>query len=224
LRDFLSARRGLHSWLGNGGGLYGDVAGEHGADADFRGRLPHAARSSFSAWARRFKPAKVAAAGGSAGGGLCGSFVLKARDIGLPMPAAVVLATPEADLTESGDSFETNIHVEVVLTQRLTESIALYADGHDLTDPYLSPLFGDFTKGFPPTILTTGTRDAFLSNTVLMHRKLRRAGIDAELHVWEAMPHGGFFGAPEDREVTEEQARFIRERLAGWSTPSGNAA
>ena len=132
------------------------------------------------------------------------------------LPGALVLATPKADLTESGDSFETNVPVEVVLTARLTDSIALYADGHDLTDPYLSPLFGDFSAsmgGYPPTFLNYGTRDAFLPNTVLFHRKLRRAGIAAELHVWEAMPHGGFFGAPDDREVIEEQARFIRERL-----------
>lgn len=162
----------------------------------------------------RFHPERIAVAGGSAGGGLAGSLVLKVRDTGLPMPGAVVLATPEADLTESGDSFETNIPVEVVLTERLTNTIALYAGGHDLADPYLSPLFGDFTRGYPPTFLNCGTRDAFLSNTVLMHRALRRAGIEAELHVWEAMPHGGFFGAPEDQEVLTEQAGFIRRRLA----------
>jgi hypothetical protein len=42
---------------------------------------------------------------------------------------------------------------------------------------------------------------------------MRKAGIDADLHVWEAMPHAGFFGAPEDQEVLEEQARYIRKRL-----------
>ncbi|MFJ9361192.1 alpha/beta hydrolase [Streptomyces mirabilis] len=52
-----------------------------------------------------------------------------------PFPVgAVVLATPEADLTESGDSFEINVHVDVVASERLTDSIALYADGHDLRD------------------------------------------------------------------------------------------
>ena len=162
---------------------------------------------------KRFRPEKIAVCGGSAGGGLAAALVLKARDIGLPLPGACVLATPEADLTESGDSFETNIFVDVVASQRLTDSIALYASGHDLRDPYLSPVFGDFSKGFPPTILTCGTRDLFLSNTVLMHRALRRAGIKADLHVWEAMPHGGFFGASEDQEVFDEQARFIQAQL-----------
>jgi acetyl esterase/lipase len=162
----------------------------------------------------RYKPEKIAVAGGSAGGGMAAALVLKLRDIGVPMPGACVLATPEADLTESGDSFETNIYCDVVSQGRLTDSIALYANGHDLRDPHLSPLFGDFSKGFPPTILTAGTRDIFLSNTVLMHRSLLRVGIEAELHIWEAMPHGGFFGAPEDQEVIVQHASFIRKQLA----------
>lgn len=162
----------------------------------------------------RYAAGKVAVYGPSAGGGLAASCLLKARDIGLPLPAACVLHSPEADLTESGDTFETNASIDAVL-KRLTNSIALYADGHDLKDPYLSPVFGDFTQGFPPTMLTSGTRDLFLSNTVLMHRALRRAGIAAELHVWEAMSHTGFFGAaPEDREMLGEQVRFMREHLA----------
>jgi monoterpene epsilon-lactone hydrolase len=165
----------------------------------------------------RHRPENIAVAGGSAGGGLAASLVLKVRDLGLPMPGACVLATPEADLTESGDSFETNDTVDIVAQHRLTTSIAVYANGHDLRDPYLSPVFADFSKGFPPTILTTGTRDLFLSNTVLVHRALRRAGLEAELHVWEAMPHGGFFGAPEDQEVITEQARFMRQHLRAGS-------
>jgi monoterpene epsilon-lactone hydrolase len=162
----------------------------------------------------RYKPQNIAVYGASAGGGLAASFILKARDLGLPLPGACALHSPEADLTESGDSFEANHKVDAILS-RLTNSIALYADGHDLKDPYLSPLFGDFTKGFPPTILTTGTRDLFLSNTVNMHRALRRAGLKAELHVFEAMSHGGFMGtAPEDQEVQAEMIRFIDERLS----------
>jgi epsilon-lactone hydrolase len=162
----------------------------------------------------RFEPKNVAVYGPSAGGGLAASLILKARDSGLALPGAAVLVTPEADLTESGDTFETNAIIDVALQQRLTGSIALYANGHDLKDPYLSPVFGDFSKGFPPTILTSGTRDLFLSNTVILHRALRRAGICAELHVFEAMPHGGFRGAPEDVECLAEQIRFMGEHLA----------
>jgi monoterpene epsilon-lactone hydrolase len=163
---------------------------------------------------KHYDPANIAVHGASAGGGLAASFLLKARDLGLPLPGACVLLTPELDLTESGDTFETNAVIDVVLKSRLSNSIALYAGGHDLTDPYLSAIFGDFTKGFPPTLLTSGTRDLFLSNTVRMHRALRRAGVEADLYVGEAMPHGGFFGgAPEDGELMEEQVRFIDAHL-----------
>lgn len=161
----------------------------------------------------RFDAKNVVVVGASAGGGLAASFLLKARDVGLPLAGACVLATPEADLTESGDTFETNDTIDVVLKHRLTETIALYANGHDLRDPYLSAVFGDFSKGFPPTMLVSGTRDLFLSNTVILHRALLRSGCKAELHIWEAMPHGGFFGAPEDGEVLLAEADFIRRNL-----------
>jgi acetyl esterase/lipase len=155
---------------------------------------------------------EIIVGGGSAGANIAAAVILRARDEGLPLPAAAFLATPEVDLTESGDSFATNLGIDTVLTASLMPANLLYANGHDLADPYLSPLFADFTKGFPPTFLQTGTRDLFLSNTVRMHRALRAAGISAELHVIEAGPHGGFFGsAPEDAEVVHELRRFFAE-------------
>ena len=148
--------------------------------------------------------------GGSAGGNLAAALILRARDEGMPLPAAAILSTPEVDLTESGDSFQVNLGLDNVLTESLMPANLLYAGGHDLSHPYLSPLFADFTIGFPPTILTTGTRDLFLSNTVRMHRALRAAGVSAELHVLEAGGHAGFFGqAPEDEELDNEVRRFI---------------
>jgi len=152
-------------------------------------------------------PHDIFVGGGSAGGNLAAALVVKARDEGLPLPAALILISPELDLTESGDSFRTNLGIDNVLGS-LIQTNLLYANGHDLTDPYVSPLFADVT-GFPPTFLQAGTRDLFLSNSVRMHRKLRSAGIAAELHVFEAMPHGGFAGAPEDLELHLEMRRFL---------------
>ena len=157
-------------------------------------------------------PADIFVGGGSAGGNLAAALLVRAADEGLPMPAGLVLITPEVDLTESGDTFATNLGIDNVLGL-LMETNLLYANGHDLAHPYLSPLFADVT-GFPPTFLQAGTRDLYLSNTVRMHRKLRAAGVDAELHVFEAMPHGGFAGAPEDLEVRLEMRRFL-DRLRG---------
>jgi monoterpene epsilon-lactone hydrolase len=155
--------------------------------------------------------ARIVIGGGSAGGNIAAAATLMIRDRGLPLPAGVVLLTPEVDLTESGDTFRTNADLDVVLKGGLPEANALYAGGHDLRDPYLSPLFADFTRGFPPTLVQSGTRDLFLSNSVMIHRRLREAGVDAELHVWEAMPHGGFLmgEARENAEIQAEVARFI---------------
>jgi acetyl esterase/lipase len=158
------------------------------------------------------EPHEIVVGGASAGGNLAPALILRARDEGLPLPAGAVLLTPELDLTESGDSFRSNLGVDTVLARSLMPANLLYAGGHDLAHPYLSPLFGDFTKGFPPTFLACGTRDLFLSNTVRMHRALRAAGVPAELHVLEAAPHGGFFGtAPEDAELDREVRRFVAE-------------
>ena len=71
---------------------------------------------------------------------------------------------------------------------------------------YLSPL----RSGFPPTFLQSGTRDLFLSNTVRLHRKLLAAGVDTELHIFEAMPHAGFGGTtPEDIELDAAIHAFL---------------
>jgi acetyl esterase/lipase len=155
------------------------------------------------------KAQDIVVSGTSAGGNLAAALLLRARDEGLPMPAGAILLTPELDLTESGDSFHTLMGLDTVLRNRLTEMNLYYAAGADLSHPYLSPLLGD-VAGFPPTFLQAGGRDIFLSNAILMHRKLRRAGIRADLHVWEGMPHGGFSGfTPEDREVSAEMQAFI---------------
>jgi monoterpene epsilon-lactone hydrolase len=168
---------------------------------------------------KRYKPAKIAISGGSAGGNLAAAVTLKVRDNGLPMPGAVGMMTPGTDFTRASDSFETNDGIDNVLRPS-GDFLALYAPHHDRKDPYLSPLFGDYTKGFPPTFLQSGTRDLLLSDTVRMHRALRDAGIQAELNVWEAMPHGGFGGslreppAPEDLEVTAALVEFV-DRILG---------
>ena len=169
---------------------------------------------------KTYTPNKIAISGESAGGNLSGAVTLKIRDSGLPPPAAIGMLTPVVDLTQESDTLFTNFGVDPVLTTTAkplagTEGIAkLYAAGHDLKDPYLSPLFGDFSKGFPPTFLQSGTRDILLSDTVRMHRALVKAGVEAELHVWEGMPHGGFgFFSPEDDEIRQQLVKFFDKHL-----------
>ena len=154
------------------------------------------------------EPSEVFVGGASAGGNLAAALIVRIKEEGLAMPAGLVLLTPEVDLTQSGDSFTTLRGLDVLLDDLMAPNL-LYAGGADLKDPHLSPLFADHA-GFPPTFIQCGTRDLFLSNAVRMHRSLRAAGVPAELHLWEAMPHGGFGGmSPEDFEVGAEVRAFL---------------
>ena len=53
-------------------------------------------------------PGQLALAGDSCGGWLALSLALRARDRGLPLPAALLLISPWVDLTQSGASYQTN--------------------------------------------------------------------------------------------------------------------
>jgi len=91
----------------------------------------------------------------------------------------------------------------------------LYADGHDLKDPLISPVYGDF-EGFPPTYLITGTRDIFLSDTARTHRKLRAAGVVADLHVYEGVAHADYLilvDSPESKDMFQEVGAFFKKHL-----------
>lgn len=149
-------------------------------------------------------------AGASAGGNLAAALMLRAVQEGLPLPVALLLQTPALDLTCAGDTSLTNRYLDVALYGRASDVLSAYAGDADRTDPLLSPLFGPIGKSWPPTLLSSGTRDLLLSDTVRMHCKLREAGVDAALYVTEAGPHGGFMGtAPEDHYVMGECKRFI---------------
>jgi acetyl esterase/lipase len=175
--------------------------------------------AAYRATLDQHAPERIVVHGGSAGGNLAAALMLRAREGGLPLPAGLILESPELDLTESGDSFGTNVVIDVVLQQGLGPANRLYANGHDLASPWLSPLFGDFSGGWPPTLLTAGTRDLFLSNAVRMLHRLREANVAAELLVYEAMPHGGFFGTPEDRRLGQDMRAFARRC---WAASDGS--
>jgi acetyl esterase/lipase len=165
-------------------------------------------------------PNEIIVGGTSAGGNLAAALILRAREDGLPLPAAVVLNTGAFDLTGAGDSWYINDGLDNVLSGPVEPCTELYAGTHDRREPFISPLFGDLA-GFPPSILLTGTRDRLLSDNVRMHRALRAAGVEADLHVWEAAGHGGFLGmAPEDAERFAEMRRFAE---AHWARPSVRA-
>jgi epsilon-lactone hydrolase len=178
---------------------------------------PAALDDCMAAWRevlKHRKAADIVAAGASAGGNLVAAMLLRARDEGLPLPAALLMLTPGVDMTGAGDTRVTNRWHDVNLYGGGGDGPSAYTGTADAKHPYLSPVYGDFHKGWVPTLLSSGTRDLLLSDTVRMHRALRRAGVRAELHITEAGCHGGFMGtAPEDMELMGECKRFCN---AAW--------
>jgi monoterpene epsilon-lactone hydrolase len=164
------------------------------------------------------QPENIGVFGTSAGGSLTLTTLLRAKMEGLPMPGAIAPGTPTVDLTKTGDTLFTNAMVDNVLQTQdgfIRATAILYANGRDLKDPLISPIYGD-VAGFPPAILTSGTRDLYLSNTVRMHRKLRAAGVEAVLQVWEGQSHTQYNAdpsAPETKEYHDEVARFFELHL-----------
>ncbi len=163
-------------------------------------------------------PKNIGIFGTSTGGGMTLAMVLRAKQEGLPLPGAIAPGTPWSDMTKTGDTYFANEMVDNVLVSNdgwLGDAAVLYANGHDLRDPMLSPVYGDL-HGFPPTILTSGTRDLFLSNTVRVHRKLRDAGVVADLLVFEGLSHAQYLfapDAPESRTHFAEVSAFFDRHL-----------
>lgn len=166
------------------------------------------------------KAGNVAVLGSSAGATMALAMVQRAKREGLSLPGAVMSDSPPADLSKSGDTYFTNegIDNQIGSYEGWFAAIAkLYADGRDLDDPLLSPVYGEFGD-FPPTFLVSGTRDLYLSNTVRVHRKLLQADVPAQLVVQEAHAHGftllgAMHGAPEDLELYSYVASFFDTHL-----------
>jgi acetyl esterase/lipase len=184
--------------------------------------FPAALDDAMTVWKAAIQiaaPKRMAIFGTSAGGALTLEMILRAKQEGLPLPASIAPGTPMSDVTKVGDSFQTNALLDNVLvsTDGICDAAAkFYANGHDMKDPLLSPVYGDM-RGFPPAILTTGTRDLLLSNTVRVHRKLRQAGVEAVLQVYEGQSHAQYSRddtAPETKEAFEEIAAFFDRHLA----------
>ena len=165
-------------------------------------------------------PASVGVFGTSAGGGLTLALVMRLKELGLPLPGALATSTPWTDLTGASDSYAVNAEVDGIFSSFDTLGrgmAAIYAGEAGVTHPLVSPIHGDFT-GFPPSILTTGTRDILLSDTVRAYRAMRAAGVEARLEVHEAMSHAEYIYAvdsPESAVVFNDIATFMDQHLKG---------
>jgi epsilon-lactone hydrolase len=159
----------------------------------------------------------IAICGDSAGGSLAAGLTLKMRDAGRPLPGALVMWSPWADISERGDTTITLKEADFLSYEALTVSAAAYADPADHRHPVVSPVYGDFRPGFPPALVQCGTREIFLSHSVRLVQAIEDADQTAVLELYEGMPHVHQQFAPDCPEAARaitRSARFIRRHLA----------
>jgi monoterpene epsilon-lactone hydrolase len=166
---------------------------------------------------KTYQSSSIGIFGTSAGGILTAEVTVKLKQLGLPLPGALGLFTMLSDFSHTSDS------QQLFALNGFSGGLApqdpnglhdeQYVGKTDPRDPVLSPLFADL-HGFPSSLLVTGTRDFLLSSTSIFHRALLHAGVDAQLLVFEAMPHAFWyhFEFPETREALDLMAKFFDEK------------
>jgi acetyl esterase/lipase len=184
--------------------------------------FPAAVEDAVAVWKAVIKKqdgSATALFGTSAGGNLTLATTLKLKQLGLPLPGAMFAGTPATDLEKIGDTWYTLEGLDPLgrYDGFLRGCFEAYVPSKDFSDPLISPARGD-VRGFPPTILISGTRDLLLSDTVRMHRALRKADVEADLHVYEGQSHADYISgapvdAPESQDAQKEIFRFFDKHL-----------
>ena len=167
---------------------------------------------------KTYKPEHIAIYGTSAGAILTAEVTVKLKQLKLPLPAATGIFSGLGDFSQVGDSialFALNGfsgHLEP--PKPGARNSEYFPASTDPKDPVLSPLYADLT-GFPPTLFITSGRDLLLSGTTILHRAYLRAGVDAQLVVFEALPHAFWNNPalPESKEADQLMATFLAKRL-----------
>jgi acetyl esterase/lipase len=166
--------------------------------------------------AQGFEPRHIATAGDSAGGGLCTSVVLRLRDLGEPLPAAVMPLSPWYDMELGAEQMIASRGTPTVANiDGLEQMRAAYLQGAPPNDPIANPLHADLA-GFPPVLLHVGGAENLLCDSQAFTEKAQAAGVDITLVVEPEMEHVYQFGAgrmPEADDAIERMAGWIRPKL-----------
>lgn len=149
--------------------------------------------------------------GSSAGGGLVLSTFLELKKDGLPLPKRLILISPWVDLTMKNPHLQEQENRDISLSSStLSRAAEIYAGGEDLSQPLISPLFGDLS-GLPPVLLLTGSEELFLSDCHRLRDRIKsqkspliyqeEPGL---FHSWPVIPH-----LPESAEFQQTLTRFF---------------
>lgn len=163
---------------------------------------------------REYKPDQIVVAGDSAGGGLALALCLYLKDHDFPLPGGVIAMSAWTDISLSGDSYETNYEIDPLYGNSKENMLyhCSYVGTADKKNPYLSPLFGDFT-GFPPMLMQVGSYEVLLDDTLAAAKKAKKSGVKVRLSEYDGMFHVFQMALdllPESREAWEEVGEYLR--------------
>ncbi len=166
---------------------------------------------------KTYKPDHIVLYGTSAGAILTAEVAVRLKQLGLPLPAALGIFSTLDSFARMGDSSAMYTlggfagHLDPPDT---TPHDPYYIGATDPKDPVLSPIYADL-HGLPPTLFVSSERDALLSGSINLHRAYLRAGVDARLVVFDALPHAFWYnsGLPESIEANHIMANFMLKNL-----------
>jgi acetyl esterase/lipase len=166
---------------------------------------------------KTYRPDHIVVYGTSAGAVLTAELAVKLKQLALPMPAALGIFSTLDSFARMGDSYA--MYTLRGLAGHLDPPDngvhdAYYVGSADPKDPVLSPIYADL-RGLPPALFMSSGRDALLSSTATLHRAYLRAGIDARLVVFDALPHAFWYHPelPESIEANHIMAGFFLAHL-----------
>ena len=172
-----------------------------------------------------YKAENCVCGGDSAGGNLTLALLLKLRDAGRPMPRGWFTFSAWTDMLANGDSYIYNYNNDCLFGERkgsitkdqipqfLDYDIFSWCEGADKSDPYVSPVYGDY-EGFPPGFMAVGAGEMLRSDTDTIAENLKSHGVEVEVDhgpgMWHAYPiyHGI---APEASDTFAKCIAFINK-------------
>lgn len=139
------------------------------------------------------------------------------RDEGIGIPAAIALGSPGTDISGVGDTYATLKNADPFINEAMLKSMSrAYANVMDQKNPYVTPVYGNFSNGFPPTLIQVGTKEILLSDSVRLYQGLDQADIPVKLDLYEGMPHvfqTTLFKTPESSQAMSKTRKFLKEYL-----------
>lgn len=186
--------------------------------------FPAALDDAQRAWShirRRHPEMPVCLSGDSCGGGLALSLMMRLRDENEVLPDAAILFSPWTDLANRGESYRYNADKDGWLTHAHTEQWAgYYLGGSEVTNPLISPLYGQFA-GLPPLLFLVGGNEVLLDDTLVCVQKAREQGVNVQVEVGEGMTHDYPLSLPWLSE-SQEAWNLFQEFLTGHCTRATN--